>query len=59
MLLKRLQNLWKLSEYEPMKKEDNNNLPIGTKVSSLISKPQMAQFIKPSAKNEIDNLVNQ
>lgn len=48
-LRKRLKNLWALSTYEPMKPEDNNNLPIGTMVSPLIQKPQMAQIIKKKA----------
>ena len=43
MILKRIKNLWKLSEWEVDLPE---NLPVGTKVSMLMKEPvKMAEII--------------
>jgi hypothetical protein len=57
-LARRIKNLWRLSEYEvTQSKEEFDNLPVGTKVSPIVKKPQMAQIIKVNRKDPIDEFI--
>jgi len=56
MILSRLRNLWRLSEFEP-RKLGSEPLQSGTVVAQIIKRPQVAQFFPRNVEKPIDKVI--